>query len=128
MKPTCRGTTELKSVCIPSYEVEIKIVDPEMNSELGANKTGEICVKSQQDFKGYLNDHLLTKAQFNEEGFFKTSDAGYYDVNGYVYSASRFSSLLKYDSWLFSTIELEDILQQHVAVKEVAVIGIDAGR
>ncbi|RWR98457.1 hypothetical protein B4U79_15067, partial [Dinothrombium tinctorium] len=128
MNPACRGTTELKSVGIPSYEVEIKIVDPETNSKLGAYETGEICVKSPQVFKGYLNDDLLTKAQFDEEGFFKTGDAGYYDENGYVYFASRFSSRLKYDCWLFSTIELEDILEQHEAVKEAAVIAIDAGR
>ncbi|RWS09047.1 hypothetical protein B4U79_08548 [Dinothrombium tinctorium] len=122
-----KGTSDLESVGLPINEVKIKIVDPETKSKLDAYQTGEICVKSPQIFTGYLNDNLLTKERFDEEGFFKTGDAGYYDEDGNIYFVTRYSSLLKYDGWCISPSELEMILQKHEAVKEAAVVGIDAG-
>ena len=43
----------------------------------GPDENGEICIKSPQCFKGYLNtDHKKT---FDSDGFFHTGDLGYYD-------------------------------------------------
>ncbi|RWS03398.1 hypothetical protein B4U79_08689 [Dinothrombium tinctorium] len=127
LNPEYKGTSDVKSVGIPTLEGQIKIVDIKTKSKLGANQTGEICIKTPQVFKSYLNDDLLTKERFDEDGFFRTGDAGYYDEDGNVYFVARYSSLLKYDGWFISPMELETILQTHEAVKEAAVIGTDAG-
>ena len=64
---------------INSFKKYCKIIifrQTETNVE-GPDENGEICIKSGQCFKGYLNtDHKKT---FDSDGFFHTGDLGYYD-------------------------------------------------
>lgn len=72
-------------------------MDPETKEVLGPNKAGEICFKSVMLMKGYIGKDR--KEYFDEEGFLKTGDIGYYDDEGYFYIVDRLKELIKYNAY-----------------------------
>ena len=50
--------------------------------------------------KGYVGKDK--REDFDEEGFFKTGDVGYYDEEGYFYIVDRLKELIKYKGYQVS--------------------------
>ncbi|CAH2056389.1 unnamed protein product, partial [Iphiclides podalirius] len=100
----------------------IKIVDPETRKILGPNKEGEICIKGVMVMKGYIGKKR--QDDFDEEGFYKTGDIGYFDDEKYLYIVDRLKELIKYKAYQVAPAELEALLLKHGAVRDVGVIGI----
>jgi 4-coumarate--CoA ligase len=69
-------------------------VDPETRKVLGANEHGEICVKGPIVMKGYVG--VDRRNDFDDEGFFKTGDIGYYDQDQNFFIVDRLKELIKY--------------------------------
>ena len=59
----------------------------------GPDEQGEICVKSPQCFKGYLNAN--NSQILDSDGFFHTGDLGYYDSQGVVYFIECIANLIQ---------------------------------
>jgi len=86
---------------------------------------GELRVRSPQMFSGYHGDRVATEASFDEQGRFKTGDVGERDERGYVRLLGRASSdIIKSGGYKLSALEIEDVLREHPAIAEVAVIGV----
>ncbi|XP_068622181.1 uncharacterized protein [Battus philenor] len=100
----------------------IKVVDPESRKPLGPNQRGEICVKGVIVMKGYIGKDR--KHDFDEEGFFKTGDIGYYDEDKYFYIVDRLKELIKYKGYQVPPMELEAVLLQHPGVRDAGVVGL----
>lgn len=64
------------------------------------------------------------KEERGSERFFRSGDAGYFDPRGHLFVCDRFKEVIKFDGIQVSPSELESILREHPAVREVAVIGI----
>ncbi|RWS00624.1 hypothetical protein B4U79_07746 [Dinothrombium tinctorium] len=124
MKPIADGLNNLKSNGVPVHGQQVKISDFESNESLPPHKIGEIRVKGSQVTNGYINNPKANEASFDNEGFFKSGDAGHLDEFGNLYFAYRFKEIIKYDGYAVAPTELEFILMEHEAVKEAAVIGI----
>jgi acyl-CoA synthetase (AMP-forming)/AMP-acid ligase II len=58
------------------------------------------------------------------DGWIHTGDAGYLDEDGYVYICDRLKDMICYASENVYPAEVENILHQHPAIAEVAVIGV----
>ena len=58
----------------------------------GPDEQGEICVKSPQCFKGYLN---ADSQILDSDGFFHTGDLGYYDSQGVVFFIECIANLIQ---------------------------------
>jgi malonyl-CoA/methylmalonyl-CoA synthetase len=85
----------------------------------------ELRVRSPQMFSGYHGDRAATEASFDEQGRFKTGDVGVRDERGYVRLLGRASSdILKSGGYKLSALEIEEVLREHPAIAEVAVIGV----
>ena len=68
-------------VGLPNMYTQIKIVNRLTDEPVqGPDEQGEICVKSPQCFKGYLNED---GSIFDQDGFYHTGDLGYYDAQVY---------------------------------------------
>jgi acyl-CoA synthetase (AMP-forming)/AMP-acid ligase II len=107
--------------------VELKLVTLE-DKVAGVGEEGEIRAKAPQLMKGYVDSTLDAEA-FDEERYFRTGDLGRLDENGNVTITGRVKDIIIRKGENISAKEVEDLLFQHDAVADVAVIGLpDAER
>jgi acyl-CoA synthetase (AMP-forming)/AMP-acid ligase II len=114
----------LASVGPPVPNTEARIVDLTTGAELGANETGEICVRGPQMMRGYLNQPEATAAMIAADGWLHTGDVGYSDDHGRLFVVDRVKELIKYKGLQIAPAELENVLYSHPAVADAAVIPI----
>ena len=106
------------------YEVRIADAD---DHELPHGEVGEIQVKGVRGrsiMLGYLNRPEASAETFSSDGWLKTGDQGYQDDSGWFFFVDRQSNMVKRVGENISTTEIEDILTQHPAIAEAAVIGV----
>ena len=110
-------------VGIPESNVDLKIVDRETGKELEANQEGEIVIKCDSMMLGYWNKPEES-AEVIRDGWLHTGDVGLMDEEGYVKFLGRSRELIKCSGYSVFPVEVENLLYQHPAVKEAAVIGV----
>ncbi|XP_017787848.1 PREDICTED: 4-coumarate--CoA ligase 1-like [Habropoda laboriosa] len=103
---------------------EIKIVDPETGKMLGANQNGELCAKSATMMTGYYKNPEATKNIMDKDGWLHSGDLGYYTDNGEIFIVDRLKEIIKYRGQQITPNVIENLLQSHPAVLEVAVVSI----
>ncbi len=109
---------------IPIPNVLLEVVDPMGTPQPHDGKsTGEVVVRAPWLTQGYLKDPEKSE-QLWEGGWLHTGDIGYIDEEGYLKITDRLKDVIKTGGEWISSLELEDILSQHEAVSEVAVIGV----
>ncbi|MFD9218576.1 class I adenylate-forming enzyme family protein [Streptomyces sp. NPDC060064] len=100
----------------PPAGMEIRIVD------------GEVRLRGEAVCQGYL-DPAQSAAAFDGEGFFITGDLGYVTGSGHLVLTGRIKDVIIRKGENISAKEIEDLLHEHPAVGDVAVIGLpDAER
>ena len=114
----------LRSCGLAGPGVEIRIVDPETMAPLQADEVGEICIRSTQVMKGYWNLPEDTAKAITQDGWFRSGDAGYLDAAGYLYIHDRVKDMIVSGGENVYPAEVENVLMAHVAVSDVAVIGV----
>jgi len=102
--------------------VEIKVVTLD-GTVAGPDEEGEVRAKGPQLFRGYLDASLDADA-FDEEGYFRTGDLGRLDAEGYITITGRLKDVIIRKGENISAKELEDLLFNHPAIGDVAVIGL----
>lgn len=109
---------------MPVPLVHLEIVDPEGKPVPHDGKaTGEVVVRAPWLTQGYLKDPEKSEALW-ENGWLHTGDIGYIDSEGYLQITDRVKDVIKTGGEWISSLQLEDIISQHPAVSEAAVIGI----
>ncbi|MFF3454547.1 class I adenylate-forming enzyme family protein [Streptomyces sp. NPDC002730] len=100
----------------PPEGMEIRIVD------------GEVRLRGEAVCRGYL-DPAQSADAFDGEGFFITGDLGYVTGSGHLVLTGRIKDVIIRKGENISAKEIEDLLHEHPAVGDVAVIGLpDAER
>lgn len=97
------------------------------DNELPPGEVGEIQIKGERGrsvMLEYYNNPEATENTFSVDGWLKTGDQGYQDDNGWFYFVDRKVNMVKRSGENISTTELEEILEQHPAIAEAAVIGV----
>jgi fatty-acyl-CoA synthase len=102
--------------------MQISIQD-ESGHELGAHKTGEICVCGPAVFVGYYNDAEANAKAFRD-GWFRTGDLGHMDDQGFVYITGRASDMYISGGSNVYPREIEEKMLTHPAIAEAAILGI----
>jgi long-chain acyl-CoA synthetase len=110
------------SVGPPVPVVTVKVVDPDGN-DLAQGDVGELWIKGPNVVKGYWNKPEATAASFTE-GWLRTGDVARIDEDGFVYIVDRAKDMLIRGGENVYCVEIEDVLYDHPAVAEAAVIGI----
>ncbi|KAJ2953350.1 hypothetical protein O0L34_g940 [Tuta absoluta] len=108
---------------MPLEGVKAKVVDPESGIKLGPNQKGEICLKGPILMKGYIGNKKATLDMYDQEGYLKTGDIGYYDSDGCFFIVDRLKELIKYKGSQVPPAALESVILQHEAVQECGVVG-----
>ncbi|ENN79862.1 hypothetical protein YQE_03681, partial [Dendroctonus ponderosae] len=102
-----------------------KIVDLETRCLLPANKVGEILVRSPYMMKGYYEKCIvIPKSPFDENGFLKTGDLGFFDSDNYLFVTDRINDTFKYKTYQVSPLSIERVLLEHAAVKNAVVFNV----
>lgn len=119
-----QGYIDYESVGQPTCLTRIKVVDVNTGEKLGPRQTGELRIKCPSATIGYLNNPTACANLYDEEGFVRTGDIGYYSEVGDFYVVDRIKEMFKCMDQQVAPSEIEDLLMQHDAVKEAAVVGV----
>ncbi|HVW42423.1 MAG TPA: AMP-binding protein [Amycolatopsis sp.] len=98
---------------------EIRIVDDEGRDV----PEGEIVSRGPELFLGYT-DPDLNRTAFLPGGWFRTGDVGRLDADGYLTITDRKKDIIIRGGENISSKEVEDVLAEHAAVAQVAVVGM----
>ncbi|WP_369808033.1 AMP-binding protein [Leucobacter chinensis] len=122
--PAKAGST---TVPMPGFDVHIldsngkRITEPNVEGNIGIRlplapgALLEIWGSRQRFIDSYLSAF---------KGYYSTGDAGYYDEDGYLFVMGRTDDVINVAGHRLSTGSLEEVLTQHSAVAECAVIGV----
>lgn len=107
---------------LPSVEVSLR--DEHQAEILESRRLGEVWVRGPNVFSEYWRDPEATQRAFFN-GWFRTGDLGYWDKDGYLFLQGRSSfDLVKSAGYRIGAREIEEVLEQHSALREVAVVGL----
>lgn len=130
LKPALREASEEEQIAVrcrtghPIPMVEMRIMG--RNGEFlphDGNSIGEVVVRAPWLAQGYLNDGKRSAALW-EGGWLHTGDMGFIDPEGYLQITDRLIAGIKTAGEWIATVELENVIEMHPAVREVAVTAI----
>jgi long-chain acyl-CoA synthetase len=105
------------------WGVEVRVVDnADRELPAGSEHVGEIVLRGHNVMKGYRGRPEAT-AEAMRGGWFHTGDIGYRDEDGFFYIVDRKKDLVIRGGFNVYPREIEEVLHQHPAVREAAVIG-----
>jgi long-chain acyl-CoA synthetase len=111
------------SIGTPIEGVQMRVVDLD-GVEVPQGKTGEIQIRGHNVMKGYWNLPDATTATITPDGWLNTGDVGRIDEDGYFYIVDRTKDMIIRGGYNVYPREIEEVLYEHPAVAEAAVIGI----
>ena len=110
------------SIGTPIRGVQMRIVDKE-DHEVPQGEVGEIVIRGPNVMKGYWH-RPETTAEAIRDGWFHTGDLARVDEDGYFYIVDRKKDMIIRGGYNVYPSEIEELLYQHPAVAEAAVIGL----
>jgi long-chain acyl-CoA synthetase len=116
------GRRKIGSIGVPLKNQEMKIMDENQN-ELPPGEIGEIVVQGPNVMKGYYKDEEATRETLLN-GWLHTGDLGYIDRDGYFYIKGRKKEMVIRGGENIYPKEIEDILCEHPAISQAAVVGL----
>ncbi len=114
--------TGATSVGVPVYDTVVRIVDDNGN-DLPPGEVGEFVTAGPQVVAGYWNKPEAT-ANSIPNGVLHTGDVGYMDSDGWFYIIDRKKDQINASGYKVWPREVEDVLYEHDAVREAAVVGV----
>ncbi|WP_434530185.1 class I adenylate-forming enzyme family protein (plasmid) [Haloarcula sp. NS06] len=142
------GSTEVYTYCVCSWldekpgsagragiNTRVRVVDAERESDIAPTDTvpaealGEIIVDatSPEAFEGYLNRPEATEDAFTD-GWYYTGDLGYRDQDGDLFVVGRVDDMIISGGENIYPVEVENAIDGHEAIEEVAIVGVDDKR
>lgn len=106
------------------HALYLRVVDEQMNDvPADAATLGEVVMRGNNVMKGYFRDPEATAEAFRG-GWFHSGDIGVMHEDGYVELRDRAKDIIISGGENISTIEVENTIDQHPEVAEVAVVGV----
>jgi long-chain acyl-CoA synthetase len=110
------------SIGTPINGVEMKLVDDDGN-DLPQGEVGEIAIRGHNVMKGYWNRPDATE-EVLKDGWLLTGDLARVDDDGYFFIVDRKKEMIIRGGFNVYPREIEEVLYEHPAVFEAAVIGV----
>ena len=116
------GERKAGAIGIPIPGVEMKVVDDEGN-DVPQGEVGEIVIRGHNVMKGYWKRDDAT-AETIRDGWFHSGDMARIDEDGYFFIVDRKKDLIIRGGYNVYPREVEEVLYEHPAVREAAVVGM----
>ena len=113
---------QLDTVGRPVPGVRLRIVSLEDGEQLSPGAVGEIQARSDSVMAGYLPNDMT--AQAFSDGWYRTGDVGYQDVDGWLRITDRAKEMIKVRGFQVAPAEVEAVLHGHSVVEDCAVFGV----
>lgn len=113
----------LGTIGLPVPSCDVQVID-DQGQVLAVGEVGELCIRGPQVMKGYWNNAAATAASLSGDGWLKTGDMARIDAEGYVTIVDRKKDMVCVSGFNVYPNELEDVLAQHPAIRQCAVIGV----
>lgn len=110
------------SIGRPVPGIELRLVD-ENGEDVLVGDSGEIWIRGENIFAGYLNDPEATARVLTRDGWLRTGDIAVVDEDGHLYMVDRVKDLIIVSGFNVFPAEVEGVLSAHPDVAEVAVVG-----
>lgn len=110
------------SIGRPVPGIELRLVD-ENGDDVLVGDSGEIWIRGENIFAGYLNDPEATARVLTRDGWLRTGDIAVVDEDGHLYMVDRVKDLIIVSGFNVFPAEVEGVLSAHPDVAEVAVVG-----
>jgi long-chain acyl-CoA synthetase len=110
------------SIGRPVPGIELRVVD-ENGSDVLVGDSGEIWIRGENIFAGYLNDAEATARVLTRDGWLRTGDIAVVDEAGHLYMVDRAKDLIIVSGFNVFPAEVEGVLAAHPDISEVAVVG-----
>jgi long-chain acyl-CoA synthetase len=111
------------SIGTPVEGVEMKVVDAE-GADAARGEVGEIVIRGHNVMKGYWHRPDATADSIDREGWFHTGDVAKVDEDGYFFIVDRKKDMIIRGGYNVYPREIEEVIYEHPAVHEAAVVGI----
>jgi len=121
-RPQERQAAVLASAGIPTYATQIRLLD-EQGNEVPEGEAGEIVALAPNMMSGYLDNPEAT-AETLRDGWLHTGDIARRDAQGYLTIVDRKKDMIVSGGFNVFPREVEDVLFEHPAVAQAAVIGV----
>jgi benzoate-CoA ligase len=105
---------------VPGYEVQLR---DEAGHPVAPGTIGDLYIKGPSAALMYWNNRDKTRQCFQGD-WLKSGDKYICDADGYYIYAGRSDDMIKVSGQYVSPVEVENVLVQHEAVLEAAVIGV----
>ncbi len=110
------------SIGTPIQGVEMRLVGPS-GGDVAAGEVGEVAIRGHNVMKGYWRREAATREAV-PDGWFRTGDLAVQDSDGYFFVVDRKKDLIIRGGYNVYPREVEEVLYEHPAVAEAAVVGI----
>ncbi|HEX2205891.1 MAG TPA: acyl-CoA synthetase [Longimicrobium sp.] len=111
------------SVGVPLPGVEARLVDDE-GGEVEPGTPGEVEIRGPSVFLEYWRRPEATAEAFRD-GWFRTGDVGVVEDGYWRLLGRRSVDIIKTGGYKVSALEIEEVLREHPAIAECAVVGVD---
>jgi acyl-CoA synthetase (AMP-forming)/AMP-acid ligase II len=113
----------LRSAGKPIANVELRVVGPGGDRDCAEGEVGEVLIRSPQNMRGYWGNPRASANAFLAGGWFRSGDAGYLK-DGYLFLHDRIKDMIISGGENIYPAEVENVLMQHPALADGAVIGV----
>lgn len=114
---------KIGTIGIPFPDTDAAVIDPESGERLPIGELGELIVRGPQVMRGYWNKPAETD-QVLRDGWLHTGDLATMDEDGYFTIMDRIKDVIIAGGFNIYPREVEEVLFEHPAVREAAVIGV----
>lgn len=120
------NTEKVGAIGIPGFDWEVKIVDNDFCNVI-QGEPGELAVKGPGVMKEYYKNDVATEEVLND-GWLLTGDIAKMDEEGFIWLVDRKKDVIITGGENIFPVEIEEFLQGHEKIKDVAVIGLPSTR
>jgi long-chain acyl-CoA synthetase len=114
------------SIGTPVPGMEMRLIDDDGN-DVPEGEVGEIAIRGVAVMSGYHNREDATRDAISEDGWFRTGDMAKVDEDGYYWIVDRKKEMIIRGGFNVYPREIEEVMYEHPAVREVAIVGIPHG-
>uniref|UniRef100_A0A7N0UMK1 4-coumarate--CoA ligase n=1 Tax=Kalanchoe fedtschenkoi TaxID=63787 RepID=A0A7N0UMK1_KALFE len=116
-----RNLRKYFSVGLLAPNMQAKVVDWVTGSLMSPGLTGELWLRGPGIMKGYLNNEEASREAVDKDGWLRTGDIVFFDLDGYLYIVDRLKDVIKYKGFQIAPGDLEEALISHPEIDDTAV-------